>query len=105
MTVFDTTRRDLAVLRDCVMVPAPWNRITGGDTVRGRDGLNWHVVKVEKHYATALVRLQHAQREAVVEVQLDDAVHVLDDSTGVRFTEHEGGVPVRQRKGAKRGDL
>lgn len=95
MSAVESTRRDLPVQRDWVMVPVGWSRITPGDVVlSGRDGLTWHVVGIERHYATALVRLSHGTRQEVAEVGLDDPVHVLDDSTGQRYTEHMAGAAV-----------
>lgn len=104
MTVFDTTRRDLPGSYGWAFIPVNWDAITVGDTVLWREGLVWQVVNVEKHYATAMVRLKHAAREGVVEVTLGEAVLVLQDETAWRRTEFEGGTPVRQRPGAKRSD-
>ena len=98
MTAFETTRRDLAMVPDWAMVPVSWQSVTAGDAVlSGVDGLVWHVVRISKHYATAIVSLAHAGREHVAEVDLDAAVHVLENSTGFRRSQYSGTEPVRLR--------
>jgi hypothetical protein len=100
MTGVESTRRDLALIKGYAFVPVEWQSITAADNVlSARDGMTWHVVSIEKHYATAMVRLVSGKRERVVEVGLADPVHVLDHSTGARHEDHVGGDVVRQRKG------
>lgn len=106
MTVFDTTRRDLAAVYDWAFIPMNWDKVTEGDTVlSGKDGMTWQVAgPPDKQHDVVTVRLQSGRREWVGDVPRYDGVHVLEDPTGWRRTEYEGGTPVRQRKGAKRSD-
>jgi hypothetical protein len=99
MTAFESTRRDLAMIKDLAWVPMNWSAVTAGDTVlSGKDGMSWHVVSIEKMATHAVVRLVQGKRQAVAEVDQADAVHVLEDSTGWRRAEFEGSAPVRSRK-------
>lgn len=99
---WETTRRDLKVLRGFVFVPVTWQQITVGDTIiapGAGDAQTRYVVAIEKHYATALVTVMHGATRQVAEKPLDEAVHVLDDATGSRLATHEGGITVRTKKG------
>jgi hypothetical protein len=98
VTAFETTRRDLQVIKGWEFVPKSWGEIAVGDVVLGADAQTRYVVAIERHWATAIVTVMHGNERQSAEKNLADAVHVLDDATGVRSSEHAGFPLSRNRK-------